>query len=159
MFNDSQATFPETKFHVGRWLGPAIDVGSALTYKLLKNNGQVVQRSTIRHLTLEELTNTDQIAMCKAFNDDIVQKIGAPATKSNFNADYLTPTYDHYENDHQEGTPDAPPEDEVPIPEIGDNHLNMEIMFHRSGILVMGRVTERKRDHKGNTLGTSETPI
>ena len=22
MFNDSQATFPETKFQVGRWLGP-----------------------------------------------------------------------------------------------------------------------------------------
>ena len=31
MFNDSQATFPETKFHLGRWLGPADDVGSALT--------------------------------------------------------------------------------------------------------------------------------
>ena len=31
MFNDSQATFPETKFHVGRWLGPAVDVGYALT--------------------------------------------------------------------------------------------------------------------------------
>ena len=31
MFNDSQATFPETKFHVGRWLGPAVDVVSALT--------------------------------------------------------------------------------------------------------------------------------
>ena len=31
MFNDSQANFPETKFHVGRWLGPAVDVGSSLT--------------------------------------------------------------------------------------------------------------------------------
>jgi len=28
IFNDSQATFPETKFHV---VGPAVDVGSALT--------------------------------------------------------------------------------------------------------------------------------
>ena len=26
MLNDSQATFPETKFQVGRWLGPAIDM-------------------------------------------------------------------------------------------------------------------------------------
>ena len=39
MFNDSQATFPETKFHVGRWLGSAFDVESALTYKILKSNG------------------------------------------------------------------------------------------------------------------------
>ena len=56
MFNDSQATFPETKFHVGRWLGSADDVVSALTYKILKSNGQVVPRSTIRHLTLDELS-------------------------------------------------------------------------------------------------------
>ena len=53
MFNDSKATFPETKFHVVRWLGPAVDVGSNLTYKILKSNGQVVPRSTIRHLTLD----------------------------------------------------------------------------------------------------------
>ena len=52
MFNDSQATFPETKFQVGRCLGPAIGVGSALTYKILKSNGRVVPRSTIRHLKL-----------------------------------------------------------------------------------------------------------
>ena len=47
MFNDSQATFPETKFHVGRWLGTAVDVGSAFTYKILKSNGQVVPRSLV----------------------------------------------------------------------------------------------------------------
>ena len=31
MFNDSQTTFLDTKFHVERWLGPPVDVGSALT--------------------------------------------------------------------------------------------------------------------------------
>ena len=69
MFNDSQATFPKTKFQVGRWLGTSIDVGSALTYKILKSNGQVVPRSTIIHLTLDELTNPDYIAMKKSFDD------------------------------------------------------------------------------------------
>ena len=80
MFNESKATFPGTKFHVGRWLGPAVDVGSALTYKILKSNGQVVPRSTIRHLTPDELTNPDHIAMRKAFDDSIIQKIGVPDT-------------------------------------------------------------------------------
>ena len=73
---------PETKFHVKRWLGPAIDVGSALTYKILKSNGQVVMRLTIRHLTHDELTNPDHIAMTKAFDDNIIQKIGVPATEN-----------------------------------------------------------------------------
>ena len=94
MFNDSQVTFPETKFHVGRWLGPAVDVGSSLTYKILKSNSQVVLRSTIRHLTLDELTNPDHIAMTKAFDDNIIQKLGVPATEHDFDKDYLTPTYE-----------------------------------------------------------------
>ena len=80
MFNDSQATFPETTFHVGRWLGPAVDVGSVLTYKILKSNGQVVPRSTIRNLTLDELTNPYHIAMNKSFDGTIIHKIGVPAT-------------------------------------------------------------------------------
>ena len=81
MFNDSQATFPETKFQVGKWIGLAIDIGSALTYKILKSNGRVVPRSTIRHLTHDDLKNPDHIAMTKAFGDNIIQKIGVPATK------------------------------------------------------------------------------
>ena len=109
MFNDSQATFPETKFHVGRWLGPAVDVGSALTYKILKSNDQVVPRSTIRHLTLDELTNPDHISMRIAFDNNNIQKIGVPATDNDFDKDYLTPTYEYYDDDHQDGTPDAPP--------------------------------------------------
>ena len=120
MFNDSQTTFPETKFQVGRWLGPAIDVGAALTYKILKNNGRVVLRSTIRHLTLDELTNPDHIAMTKAFDKKIIQKIGVPATENDFDKDYLTPTYEYYDYDHQDAAPDAPPEQLTPTPDIGE---------------------------------------
>ena len=120
MFNDSQATFPKTKFYVGRWLGPAVDVGSDLTYKILKSNGQVVPRSTIRHLTLDELTNPDHIALMKTFDDNIIQKLGVPTTENDFDKDYLTHTYEYYDDDHQDATPDAPPEQLTPTPEIGD---------------------------------------
>ena len=155
MFNDSQATFPETQFHVGRWLGPAGDVGYALTYKILKSNGQLVPRSTIRHLTLDESTNPDHISMRNVFDENIIQKIGVPATENDFDKDYLTPTYEYYDDDHQDGTSDAPPEQLKPTPEIGDNYLNMELMLPCSGILARGQVTERKRDHEGNVIGIS----
>ena len=160
MFNDSQATFPETKFHVGRWLGPAVDVGSALTYmaltyKILKSNGQVVPRSTIRHLTLDKLTDPDHIDMTKSFDDNIIQKLGVPATENDFDKDYLTPTYEYYDEDHHDATPDAPPEQLTPTPEIGDNYLNMELMLPRGGTHARGRVTERKQYHEGNVIGIS----
>ena len=120
VINESQATFPEMKVHIGRWLGPAVDIGFVLTYKILKSNGQVVPCTTSRHLTQEESTNPDQVAIRKAFDDNIVQKIGIPATESDFNKDYLTPTYDYYDDEPWEGTPDAPPEHQVPTPEIGN---------------------------------------
>ena len=129
MFNDSQATFPETKFHVGCWLGPDVDVGSALTYKILKSNGQVFPRSTIRHLTLDKLKNLDHIAMTKDFDDKIIQKIGVPATENDFDEDYSTPTYEYYDDDHQYATTDAPSEQLTPTPDIGDNYVNMELML------------------------------
>ena len=160
MFNDSQATFTETKFQVGRWLGPDIDVGSALTYKILKNNGRVVPRSTIRHLTHDELTNPEHIAMTKASDDNIIQKIGVPATENDFDKDYLTPTFEYYNDDNQDAPPDAPPENLTPTTEIGYNYINMELMLPRGGTLARGRVTERKRDHEGNVIGRSnENPI
>ena len=93
---------------MGKWLGPAVDVGSALTYKILKSNGQVVPCSTIRHLTLDELTNPDHIAMTEAFENNIIQKLGVPATAHDFDKDSLTPTYDYYDDYHQYATPDAP---------------------------------------------------
>ena len=82
---------------MGPWLGPAVDVGSTLR---LKSNGQVVPRLTIRHLTLDKLTKPDHIAMTKAFDDNIIQKLGVPATEHDFDKDYLTPTYEYYDDDH-----------------------------------------------------------
>ena len=75
-----------------------------------------------------------------------------PATENDFDKDYLTPTYEYYDDDHQEGTPDAPPKQLTPGPEIGDNYLNMELMSPCGGTLARGQLTERKRDHEGNVI-------
>jgi hypothetical protein len=46
MYHDHN-TFPEDKALLGKYLGPAIDVVSMLTAKILKPNGQYVSQSTI----------------------------------------------------------------------------------------------------------------
>ena len=63
--------------------------------------------------------------MTKAFDDNIIHKIGVPANENDFDNDYLTLTYEYYDDDHQDAAPDAPPEQWTPTPEIGDNYLNM----------------------------------
>jgi hypothetical protein len=54
MFRDNTPTFPEGNIVLGRYLGPATDVGGMMTAKILKENGQFVYCSTLRHLTKEE---------------------------------------------------------------------------------------------------------
>ena len=51
MFWDNLPTFPDDALTLGQYLGLATDIGSMLTAKILKTNGQFVCRSTLRHLT------------------------------------------------------------------------------------------------------------
>ena len=54
-FRDTKAPFPDTKYALGRYLGPSIDVGPAMTAKMLKANGQLLHRMTYHALTDREL--------------------------------------------------------------------------------------------------------
>ncbi len=47
MFRDNVSAYPINKMTLGRYLGPAMDTGSALTFKILKANGQFVCRTTV----------------------------------------------------------------------------------------------------------------
>ena len=42
------ASFPETKEKLGRWLGPAKNVGDAMTWKILTEKRSIIARSAVR---------------------------------------------------------------------------------------------------------------
>jgi hypothetical protein len=152
MFRDNVPMFPDVKLTLGRYLGPATNVGSALTTKILKSNGQTVCRSTLQHLNDKEIHCPIHQEMCRVFNETITNHLGPNATEQDFTAEDLTPNYDFYDEDH-----DLDPEDgdlEV-TPEMGDNYLNAEISVLRGGTLMKGRVTSRKKDKDGNPVGLS----
>ena len=46
MFQDETAPFPDDVLKLGHYLGPSIDVGPAMTAKILTENGQVLHRLT-----------------------------------------------------------------------------------------------------------------
>jgi hypothetical protein len=91
MFRDNVPTFPDIKLTVGQYLGPATNVGSALTAKILKSNEQTVCRSTLRHLNNEEIHSPIHQEMCRVFNENITHHIGPNATEQDFPAEDLTP--------------------------------------------------------------------
>jgi hypothetical protein len=72
MFHDNnKPSYPDNKLILGHYLGPAIDTGLALTAKILKSNGVFVCRSTLQHLTDEELSSSVHQEMRRKFDESI----------------------------------------------------------------------------------------
>ncbi len=105
-------------------MGPATNVGSALTAKILKSNGQTVCRSTLWHLNNEEIRCPIHPEMRRVFNETITHHLGPNATEQDFLAEDLTPDYDFYDDDHDLDPDHADLEGTL---EMGDNYLNAEI--------------------------------
>jgi hypothetical protein len=107
-------------------LGPAINVGSALTAKILKSNGQTVCRTTLQHLNNKEIHCPIHQEMRRVFDETIANHLGPNATEQDFPAEDLTPDYDFCDDDH-----DLDPDhgDFEVTPEMEDNYPNTEISF------------------------------
>ncbi len=157
MFRDNKPSFPDDKLILGRYLGPAIDTGLALTAKILKSNGVFVCRSTLQHLTDEELHSPVHIDMRRKFDESIELHLGPAALPQDFPAEDLTPDPTYYDDTDAMG-----PEygDAEVMPETGDNYLSAELMLPKGGVLVKGCVTSRKCDRDGKPIGRAiDNPI
>ena len=84
MFRYQPVTFPNDNPVLGRYLSPVIDVGPALTAKILKANGGVVYRLTYRALTNGERTNLAYVACLVEFDLSIQDKFGPKTPPDDF---------------------------------------------------------------------------
>jgi hypothetical protein len=98
MFRDYEPSYPDDKLILGCYLGPAIDTGSALMAKILKLNGVFVCRSTLRHLTDEELDSSVHKDRRRKFDESIEYHLGPAALPKDFPAEDLTPDPTHFDD-------------------------------------------------------------
>jgi hypothetical protein len=157
MYRDNIPSYPDEKLILGRYLGPATDIWSALTAKILQPNGQFVCRSTLRHLTDKELQSSVHLDKQRQFDESVATHLGPVSTVQDFPAENLTPDPDHYDDTD----PIDPDHGDAEItPEMGDNYLSAEVMLPRGGTMVKGRVAAQKRDRHGNPIGlANSSPI
>jgi hypothetical protein len=125
---------------LGCYLGPATDIGNAMTAKILKANGQFVCWSTLRHLTQEELDSPVHQEARRKFNESIDTSLGPDSTDKDFDAKYLMPELPHMEDQGETDDSDGQPPDKV-TPEAVDNYINAKICIPKGGSLAKGRVT------------------
>jgi hypothetical protein len=100
-FRDTASKFPVSKIQLGRYLGAAIDIDPAMMRKILKQNGSVMNRSSLRPLTQDEIQSPTERKEREKFDIAIEEKFGPAMSKYEFQddpdyADFGTPTYDLY---------------------------------------------------------------
>ena len=149
------AGFPSKREFLGRWLGPAEHVGQALCSYILKENGQIIARSTVRPLTPEELVDAAAIKLQEAFTQKVNEIIGA------FDGTLILES----PNDEPEvslAPPDPSPDDTAataPLQTTPDAAVGIDHLIHATVILPrgdrseLGRVTDRKRNSDGLYIG------
>jgi hypothetical protein len=157
MFHNNEPSYLDDKLIPGCYLGPAIDTGSALMVKILKTNGVFVCRSTLWHLTDEELSSSAQKHMRRKFDESIEHHLGPAALPQDFPSEDLTPDPAYFDDtsamDPEYGGAET-------MPEIGDNYLSAELMLPKGGVMVKDHMTAHKRDRDGNPVGrANDNPI
>ena len=165
---------------LGRWCGVSETVGSGHTYYVLSSKGNILARSSVSHLTNDELNETEQIR--KEFDHNIKELIGnyneatlrqhmvdptipykdflAIHSSTGFNLDdsviddeliEFMPTVDEQKN---LGILHADSEtyNESISKEVQDNLIGTPVLLPVAGRLLEGKVKSRKRSADGTEL-------
>ena len=158
MFYEPTSTYPDPKPTIGRYIGPAVDVGNAMTHKVIKHTGYFVCRDTVRAWTPVEEANEALLNQRKVFMENLKDKCGPKATVADFPEEAITPEFEYYADDSQEdgfeGTPD---EILPPTPESQDNYINASVLLPRGEGMAKGTVRKRKRDDENNPEGRANS--
>ena len=104
---------------IGRWLVPAIDVGTAMTYKILRPDGGYVCRSTVRSWTSKEEANPFRMAERVSFMKHLNSCIVHAAKFSDLPLNDLIPKFEYYADGIEYGfevTPNDTKEAPTPTP-------------------------------------------
>ena len=75
-FHDGAISFPEDSEVLGRDLGPALDMGPAMSRKILKANGEIIVRQTVRALTPDEWNSPTEKGKRSDFDVAIREQLG-----------------------------------------------------------------------------------
>ena len=152
---DTGRQYPNDKEILGRYLGPARNVGPAMCAKILKRNGQILYTSTYRSLTPKELRDNELSNERRAFDTDILERLGGPVNPTR-NAD--TPEHQAYGDEVQEAA--LIPDIDDATPEYQDQYIGSEVVLPLQGTMKAGKVKRRSRTENGDLFGKAhDNPI
>lgn len=155
-FRDAAAPDPSDKYVLGRDLGPAIDYGPALCRSILKENGEIVIRSTVVPLTPDEYKDEVMTERRRSFDAKIRKILGDAFRPEDFKDDpdlseVVRPIQEPYEDDEQ--APQTVPDADDADPDTYDQYVGAEVQLQLGDNVMTGKVRNRKRYHDGTVRG------
>ena len=150
-FYEQIAAFPESKEVLGRDLGPAIDIGPMTTRKVIKANGMILYRSTVRHLTPEEREDPDCAKEREEFMQELKGKLGAGLAEHEVKTQDVSEAFFPGDMDLDGSESDDSSEDcEV---ESADHYVGCQVLIPHMDTLQQGTVQRRAVNNDGNLIG------
>ena len=159
---------------LGRWLGVSHRVGSAMCYWILASNGKVLARTTVQHVTRDEVANPDTMEKIRDYHDQLEQAIqdeqeitSGDEFDAFINEDVPDPNEDQDNARDLQGNEepylgyDIPEFDAVleesnteDQEDVYDSYIGAEVLLpDRDGAKMMGKVIKRVRGNDGRPIG------
>ena len=163
-FYDKSSSFPEQREVLGRVLGPAENAGNQMALWILKQNGEIVPRQTVRRLSAGELNSSVEEEKRKAFDVSIFNRYGDgivakqyPATNELEMAMESPDVVSETDIEPFSSVPDY----EEQIDENGvaaevsayDSLISAELKTSIDGKMINGKVIGRVKDEDGTMVG------
>ena len=138
---------------MGKYLGPVIDVVNAMTYKIFLPYVNYVCRSTVCPCTPVEEENHVFLADREKYMSQVQEALGAACAVGYFEDADLTPEFDYYSDDIEDGFEGTPDDILPPKPKVKNNYVGINVLLPRDNDMAQGRVRKRARDNDGNPIG------
>ena len=168
-FRDHTAAFPQQKEVLGRILSPARGEGNEMCQWVLKANGKVMPRHTIRPLQTAEIHSPVQIKLHRNFDALIERRHGSAINPPK-------PIVDIKENPEGADVTEGIEEEEGAIPDVEDivnstgklldqqsdydKLINAEILLQLDDKMIMGKAKGRSLGDNGKVVGSyDDNPI
>ena len=147
---------------IGKWLGVAHRIGAAMCFYVLTQDGKVLARSTVQHLTKAEALTDATSQRLREFELEINGRLDDRDYTMDHqmeNAFYIEDIGDITDEELSMvaagmGISDIPDPDEYSTPDAYDEYIGKLVLFpHPDGNRVQGRVTKRLRWEDGTPVG------
>jgi hypothetical protein len=168
-FREHTAAFTNQREDLGRVLGPERGEDNEMCQCVLKGNGKVVPRRSVRPLNPSEIHSEMEIKKGQVFDESIKRRHGTsinPPKPMKGNPDTTKPNYDIVDVDNElagdlpdiEGILDSTGKVLNQQP-MWDNLIKAEILLQQGDKMQLGEVIRRSVDDSGKTIGTySDNP-